>query len=178
MFRGVGRKGAVGSPEVERRAKRWSLASGSACSAHITFTSRSRDRPLTYTTLLGCMMRQGFRLQMWENVALTGFVYKKKKEWNSLGFYTLPIKGVCMLSHFSPVLFFATPWTVALQAPLSMGFPRQEYWSGLPCPLPEDLPDPGSNLCLLGLLHWQVASLPLVHLGSPPTNSRSYFRCS
>jgi len=38
---------------------------------------------------------------------------------------------------------FATPWTVALQAPLSMGFPRQEYWSGLPFPPPEDLPDPG-----------------------------------
>ena len=38
---------------------------------------------------------------------------------------------------------FATPWTVARQAPLSMRFPRQEYWSGLPFPLPEDLPDPG-----------------------------------
>ena len=38
---------------------------------------------------------------------------------------------------------FATPWTVACQAPLSMGFPRQEYWSGLPSPLPGDLPDPG-----------------------------------
>ena len=37
---------------------------------------------------------------------------------------------------------FATPWTVALQAPLSMGFPRQEYWSGLPFPSPGDLPDP------------------------------------
>ena len=37
---------------------------------------------------------------------------------------------------------FATPWT-AYQAPLSMGFSRQEYWSGLPCPPPEDLPDPG-----------------------------------
>ena len=37
---------------------------------------------------------------------------------------------------------FATPRTVALQVPLSMGFPRQEYWSGLPCPLPGDLPDP------------------------------------
>ena len=36
-----------------------------------------------------------------------------------------------------------TLWTVALQAPLSMGFPRQEYWSGLPCPSPGDLPDPG-----------------------------------
>ena len=37
----------------------------------------------------------------------------------------------------------ATPWTVALQAPLSMGFPRQECWSGLPFPSPGDLPDPG-----------------------------------
>ena len=41
------------------------------------------------------------------------------------------------------VWLFATPWTVAYQAPLSMGFSRQEYWSGLPCPLPGDLPNPG-----------------------------------
>jgi len=38
---------------------------------------------------------------------------------------------------------FAIPWTIAHQAPLSMGFPRQEYWSELPFPSPEDLPDPG-----------------------------------
>ena len=38
---------------------------------------------------------------------------------------------------------FATPWTVACQAPLSMRFSRQEYWSGVPFPLPVDLPDPG-----------------------------------
>ena len=38
---------------------------------------------------------------------------------------------------------FVTSWTVACQVPLSMGFPRQEYWSGLPFPSPEDLPDPG-----------------------------------
>ena len=38
---------------------------------------------------------------------------------------------------------FATPRTVAYQAPLSMGFPKQEYWSGLPFPSPRDLPDPG-----------------------------------
>ena len=36
-----------------------------------------------------------------------------------------------------------TPWTVACQAPLNLGFPRQEYWSGLPFPSPGDLPDPG-----------------------------------
>ena len=38
---------------------------------------------------------------------------------------------------------FVTPWTVVRQAPLSLGFPRQEYWSGLPLPSPGDLPDPG-----------------------------------
>ena len=49
---------------------------------------------------------------------------------------------VC-ISRFNHVPFFATPWTVACQAPLSMRFPRQEYWSGLPFPSPGDLPDPG-----------------------------------
>ena len=48
-----------------------------------------------------------------------------------------------MLSCFSHVWLFATPWTVACQAPLSMGFSRQEYWSGLSCPSPGDLRDPG-----------------------------------
>ena len=49
----------------------------------------------------------------------------------------------CMLSRFSHVRLFATSWTVALQAPLSVGLSRQEYWSGLPSPPPGDLPDPG-----------------------------------
>ena len=48
-----------------------------------------------------------------------------------------------MLNHFSCIRLFATPWTVACQTPLSMGFSRQEYWSGLLCPPPGDLPDPG-----------------------------------
>ena len=43
----------------------------------------------------------------------------------------------------SSVQLFATPWTVAYQVPPSMGFSRQEYWSGLPFPSPEDLPHPG-----------------------------------
>ena len=49
---------------------------------------------------------------------------------------------VCVLSH---VRLFATPWTVARQAPLSMGFSRQESWSGLPFPPPGSLPDPGKE---------------------------------
>ena len=48
-----------------------------------------------------------------------------------------------MLSCFSHVQLCATPWTAAFQVSLSMGFSRQEYWSGLPCPPPRDLPDPG-----------------------------------
>ena len=46
---------------------------------------------------------------------------------------------MCMLNH---VRLFATPWTVAHLAPLSVGFSRQEYWSGLPFPSSGDLPDP------------------------------------
>ena len=49
----------------------------------------------------------------------------------------------CMLSHFSSVQLFAMLWTVAHQAPLSMGLSQQEYWSGLPFPPPGNLPNPG-----------------------------------
>ena len=55
-----------------------------------------------------------------------------------------------------------TPWTVARQAPLFMGFPRHEYWGGLSFPSPGDLPDTGIEP---RLLHWQVGSLPLSHSG-------------
>ena len=47
-----------------------------------------------------------------------------------------------VISHFSHVWFFTTLRTIAHQPPLSMGFSRQAYWSGLPCPPPGDLPDP------------------------------------
>ena len=60
------------------------------------------------------------------------------------GYMPLQAKGlVCVLSRFGHVQLFATLWTVARQAPLFMGFSRQEYWNGLPCPSPEDLPDSG-----------------------------------
>ena len=47
------------------------------------------------------------------------------------------------VKSLSRIQLFETPWTVALQAPLSMEFSRQDYWGGLPFPSPEDLPDPG-----------------------------------
>ena len=63
-------------------------------------------------------------------------------------------------------------WTVACQAPLSMGFPRQEYWSGLPFPSPGDLPDPGIKPMSPAL---QAASSSLHHLGIQTSNSTSRF---
>ena len=75
----------------------------------------------------------------------------------------MPSWHVCMLSCFSCVWLFATPWTLACQGPLSMGFPRQEYWSGLPCPPPGDLPDPGIKPASPESPTLQMDSLPLSH---------------
>ena len=61
---------------------------------------------------------------------------------------------------------FATPGTIAFQVPLFMGYPRQEYWSGLPFPPPGDLPDPGIKP-ISPVSPWWMDSLPLSHLGSP-----------
>ena len=78
-----------------------------------------------------------------------------------------------MLLSCSVVSNSATLWTVAGQAPLSVVFSWQEYWSGLSLPPPWDLPDPGIKPCLLKLLHWQMDSLLLSHLGSPKLLHRS-----
>ena len=84
--------------------------------------------------------------------------YEKKWKWKSL-------------SH---VQLFVTPWTAACQAPLSMGFSRQEYLSGLLCPPSEDLPHPGIKpASLTSLLDWQVDSLPLGPRGRPVTKTKN-----
>ena len=56
---------------------------------------------------------------------------------------TVALHHAYLVSHFSGVRLCATPWTAACQAPLFMGFSRKEYSSGLPCPPPGDLPNPG-----------------------------------
>ena len=66
------------------------------------------------------------------------------------------------------VRLFATPWTVTHQAPLSMGFPRQDYWSGLPFPSPGDLPDPSIEPRSPAL---QADSLPTELRGKPQKSS-------
>ena len=87
---------------------------------------------------------------------------------NSSGWWLLSSSS-SLVTKSCPTL--ATPGTVARQALLSMGFSRQEYWSGLPFPSPGGRPDLGikqkSNTSLLGLLPWQADFLPLSHQGSP-----------
>ena len=70
----------------------------------------------------------------------------------------------CVLSCFSHVQFFTILWTLARRAPLSMGFSRQEYWSGLSCPPPRDFPNPGIKPASPAL---QADSLLLSHWGNP-----------
>ena len=71
------------------------------------------------------------------------------------------------------VRLFVTRWTVACQAPLSMGFSQQEYWSGLPFSPPRDLPDPGIELELAPLM-----SPALVPPGEPCVRLRYVINCS
>ena len=80
---------------------------------------------------------------------------------------SLVFRTVGVLSSFSCVQLFATPWTVARQAPLSMGFSRQGYWSGFPCLPPGDFPNLGIELASLTSPALAVSSLSLAPPGKP-----------
>ena len=73
----------------------------------------------------------------------------------------------CTLSCFSRVQLFVTLWTLARQAPLSMGCSRQEYWSGLPCPPPMDPPDRGIETVSLMFPVLEAGSLLLAPTEKP-----------
>ena len=89
-------------------------------------------------------------------------------------FWGYKSNGACVLSCFSPVWLFATLWTVAHQAPLFIGFSRQEYWRGLPCPPPGIFPNQGSSQprdqtrvsCIAGgfFTNWATREAPSVIL--------------
>ena len=75
------------------------------------------------------------------------------------------------MKSLSRVRLFATPWTVSYQTPPSMGFSRQEYWSGLPFPSPGDLPDPGVEPRSPAL---QADTLTSEPLGKPQSGDKSF----
>ena len=86
--------------------------------------------------------------------------------------YTTIVHACC---RFSRVQLFATLWTVAHQAPLSMVFSRQEYWRGLPCPPPGDLPNEHGSPVAPAL---QADYLPLSHRGSPCSSRQVYLKAT
>ena len=104
----------------------------------------------------------------------------KKRDWwdkcVGMNFGQFQLELLIESSLLSHIRLFVTPWTTARQAPLSMGFSRQEYWSGWPCPPPGDLPDPGIEPLSPAL---QVDSLSPSHLGVPllPANRMPGWEC-
>ena len=83
-----------------------------------------------------------------------------------------------MLSRVSCVRLFVTPWTVARQVPLPTGFPKQEYWSGLPFPPPRDLSDPGIEPASPMSPAMQVDTLLLSHQRNPLAPQPELNMCS
>ena len=116
------------------------------------------------------------RLWAWQPVGVRGVTKKLAvKCWPMSLMFSLiflcssthDINWAHMRGVLSGVWLRATPRTVARQAPLSLGFSRQEHWRGLWCSPPEDLPDPGIAPPVFYVSFWQAGSLPLHHLGSP-----------
>ena len=151
------------------------------CSFHSELTSAvtTSFKPLLYTSCLAlhsvvyfneeipwrhesCLIYTQFSDNIHTTFDFSGFFIFLDVNWE---FHMLLCCAV--LSHFNRVWLFVTLWTIACQAPLSMGFSRQEYWSGLLCPPPRDLPDPGIKLSLLPILRWWAGSLPLAPPGKP-----------
>ena len=101
------------------------------------------------TSSRGSLVSLHFLSLEWYHLHIWGYWYFSQQSWfqlvihpaQHLAWYTL--LWVCTLRCFSRVRVFVTLWTVAPQAPLSMGFSRQEYWNGLPCPPPGHLSNPG-----------------------------------
>ena len=88
--------------------------------------------------------------------------------WFSVNIFTEGKRAWVLSSDW----LFATSWTEALQVPVSMGFSRHEYWSGLLTSSSRGYSPPSDLLCLL---HWQADSLPLGHLGSPFTEGSTVY---
>ena len=101
--------------------------------------------------------------------ASTKTQYDQRNNKRVLSHFSQINKQTC---RFSRVQLFATPWTMAHQTPLSVGFPRQEFWSGLPNPTPWDLPDSRIKPKSPAL---KVDSLPLAPSWKPQINKYIYF---
>ena len=101
-----------------------------------------KKNPLIFISILLVILCHHFQICRDTALCLTQYSRGKKLQLTDL-IEEKKLKKLFVLIRFSGVWLFATPSTVAHQTTLSMGFSRQEYWSGLPCPPPGDFPDPG-----------------------------------
>ena len=135
----------------------WYFDSLTNCSVH---SSCSRQSSKTRTTKKSIKPSKKSSVIAEESV-MSSYLKKILSQFSKYHLHMkFNLEGLCVSQLLSPVPLFATPWWAALQAPLSMGFSRQEYWSGLPCPPPEDL----SNTEIEpGLLHCRQILYQLSH---------------
>ena len=115
------------------------------------------------------LINYGLSVHYWNLEQCFFFPFNERTYWWTSKFPTRGWEAYTfahMLIHFSNVWLFETLCTVTLQASPSMGFSRQEYWSGLPCPSPGDLPHQAKeSMSPTSLLRWQAGSSPLVPPG-------------
>ena len=118
-----------------------------ACQAPLSMDSPGKNTGVGCHALLqGIFPTQGLNLYLFSSPVLAGRFFTTSTTWEAWRRNTLQNKltsASCVCESLSRVRLSVTPWTVARQAPLFMGFSRQEYQSGLPFPSPEDLPNPG-----------------------------------
>ena len=124
-------------------------------------TKRKRNQPFKIIQLSNSRLTSQLKSTMIKNM----FSRKYRRSVLITGRFHI-CKFACTLSRFSCVQLFVTLWTVARQAPLPIGFSRQ-YWSGLPCPPPGDLPDPGIKPTSPLSAVLQADSLPTAPSGNP-----------
>ena len=102
--------------------------------------------------------------------------HKQQKSLNNRNLYSCLSGGHgCVLSRFSHGRMFVTTWAVARQAPLSMGFSRQEHCSGLPCPPPGESSRPRDQTHISYVSYWQVSPLPLALPGRAEVQNQSWW---
>ena len=136
-----------------------------------------QDASFLYTEPLGRVLGLWIALEdaMLENGCLWFIPGSHRGEAACLCLLTCPHSPRMCTYVFDPVGLFATPWSIAHQAPLSMGFFRQEYWSRLPFPTP-DLPNPGiepvSPASAGGLFTTEPPGKPPAPMGEGPGNKR------
>ena len=146
--------------------KRWNFIVPSICIFLIREVDHFPSFLLTKSCFVNCLgitfdpisNMFNFLLLVWRNSLYRQYMHENR--------FFKKYSAVCVLSHSSHDELCVTPWTVACQAPLSVGFCRQEHWSWLPCPPPGDLPNRGIKPMSSAAPALQAQSLPQSHWGS------------